>query len=524
MQTVSAAFTARAQAAMRKISFAVLISFAKNFDADIDFFTIGTSTIGGTDILKGDGSVLQEWDQYDYTDYSERVLAVEVNREAELPTTPITLATADIVMDNHDDIFTPGNENSPLAGLLVARRPVRISLGFSGENIPKFVGLTIGKPAIDEKAKTATFHCQDFLKSIMNISLDEEVMYQDMRTDEIISALLQSAGLTTSQFDLDTGGIIIPFAYFKKGSKLGDALHDVAEAELGNIYMAENGQIRFEARQNWIDKSSSYTYTKENVLERHSISTDTVINVVEVYSRAREVQAKQSLWQNGSAIAIKAGETIEVFADFKDDYGDLPVTSVDDPDPITAATTSLYSANTDTDGSGDDITAFIDLDATSLFSTAFKMTFTNSGSTDGYITSLELFGTPAKVINDIYERVVDSASVGVKDGYEEHPHEIKNDLIQDKTAAHTIGQMIIEDRAEDDDQQKLIVKSVPQQQVGDLVTYDDENATETYFVTRVNDILNGSGYRQVLQLSKRTIEVYFRIGISTIGGTDAIGP
>lgn len=80
MQSVSSQFTARTSKAVRPISWKVLISWDKAFDAAVDFFTIEGSSIGGGDIIKGDGSVVQEWDKYAFEDYSDRVLSVEVNR------------------------------------------------------------------------------------------------------------------------------------------------------------------------------------------------------------------------------------------------------------------------------------------------------------------------------------------------------------------------------------------------------------------------------------------------------------
>ena len=527
MQSVSSQFTARTSKSVRPISWKVLISWDKAFDAAVDFFTIEGSSIGGGDIIKGDGSVVQEWDKYAYEDYSERVLSVEVNREGEPPISPITLATATVVLDNHDDIFTPGNASSPLAGYLLSRRPIRINLGFGVETIPKFVGITTGKPVVDEKAKTVTLQCIDFLNAIMNIPLDEELMYVDYRTDEIVSALLQTGGLDPSQFDLDYGSVIIPFAYFKKGSKLGDGLHDVVEAELGNLSMLEDGTPRFLSRASYANNVSVWDFDKDNVIEKKALGTSTVINVVEVFSKAREVQAKQKLWESSFEITLAKNADTEVFIDFKDEYGDLPVTAADDPDYVSSATTSLYATNETRDGTGDTNDAEISLSSSSFVSTGMKLVFTNAAAVDVYLTRLEIWGTPAKVANDIYIRVTDTASIGDKDAYEERPLSppITNDLIQDEVAATSIGKIVIADRAQDDDQQEMIVKAVPQLQVGDVITYSDENvAGETYFVTRINDIINSSGYRQLLRVTKRTIHEYFAIAISSLGGSDELAP
>lgn len=522
MQLVSTDFTRRTQAAIRPLSWRSLISFQKNFTSGTTFFTIGTSTIGGSDIIKGDNSVVQEWDKYDYEDYSGRVLSLEYTRESDVPLSPMTQAIATVVLDNHDNYFTPTNTASPIYGYVKPQRPIKLFMGFKGEDISVFVGLTKGLPKINEKAKTATFECIDFLSYLLNKPLDQETIYVDQRSDEIISSLLQTAGLITSQFSLDTGTVIIPFAYFKKGSRVGDALREIVEAELGTLYMDENGVIRFENRTTWASHSQVWGLDKSNVLDISTPNDDNLVNVVEVYSNAREVQANQKLWELSNATEIPANSSITIFADFKDDYGELPVTNVDTPAYITSATTSLYATNADRDGNGDTYSANVSLTDSAQFSTTYMMTFTNTASVPVFLTQLELWATPAKVMSEIYVRESNSPSI---DQYEERePHKIKNDYIQDESAAESIAQIVLQDLAELDDQRRLQVKGVPQLQVGDVIRYTDEVTADTYFVTRIAGVLNSEGFKQTLLVTKRTINVYFRIGISTIGGTDQIAP
>lgn len=532
MQTVSSSFTAKTSQRLRKIDTRVLISFLKDYDPAIDFFTIGVSTIGSTDILKGDASVLQEWDKYDYVDFSDRILSVEVDREADPPTNQISIARASITLDNTDDIFTPGNAASPYDGYLIPKRPVRISVGFGEDTVPRFVGLTEAAPEIDELAKTAKFRCIDFLGSILNQPLDEDTILVNQRSDEAVQALLEGAGLSATQFDLDTGSVIIPFVYFPKGTKRGDALREVAEAELGNISLSEAGRIVFQNRQNWNTNTNVWTFDETNVYERRSFANSSVINVVEVFANARAVQELQAIWQANTPVqfsdgtaSLKPGETKYVFADFQDSDGPLPVTSVTSPVAISVATSSYFYANTKEDGSGTDISTDISLDSIDLFSTAAKMTFTNGGSSEAFFLGLELHGTPARIVSRVYERIADATSIGTFDGQDESVFRVENNLIQDSTAAKTIGQIIVDDRALDNDQQTLAVKAVPQLQIGDVITFETADVSEQYFVTRINDIISvQSGYRQTLLVSKRTINTYFRIGISTLGGADVLGP
>lgn len=526
MQSVSNTFIQKAVGPVRGMQWRVLISILKEFDDNITFFTIGESTIGGNDIIAGDNAVVQEWDKYTYLDFGDRLKSLEYTRESEAPTNALTMAMADIVLDNHDDIFTPENTSSPYYGYLKAQRPIKLFLGFKGaENIPMFVGITESRPQVDEKSKTVKLHCIDFLRSIYNITLEEEIIYENMRTDEIISALLQSAGLLTSQFELDYGTVTIPFAYFKKDSKLGDALKKIAESELGSLSMDEAGVIRFINRTNWNEHSLSFAHDTSTVIESDTLDEDKIINVVEITARPRAVQANQLLWESASAIEVPANGTVEVFANFKDEYGDLPVTTVDDPDYITSASTSLFATNDEQDGSGATQAGSVTLTISDQFSTAFRMEFTNTASVPVYITQLELWARPAKVTNDIFIRLQDDASVGTNnEGFDERVFKLDNDYIQDEGAANSIAQMILADRAGVEAVRNLLVKGMPHQQIGDLISYRDRKVNDTYFVTRINGILNSSGFRQKIMIAQRTQQEYFRIGISTIGGDDPIGP
>lgn len=73
MQTTTARFDELATSSIRKIDWRCLISFEKTYNASVAFFTIGTSAIGGSDFIKpADANVVQEWDKYDFEDYSDQ--------------------------------------------------------------------------------------------------------------------------------------------------------------------------------------------------------------------------------------------------------------------------------------------------------------------------------------------------------------------------------------------------------------------------------------------------------------------
>ena len=522
MQVVSPEFDTASKSTMRQLAWRCAISFDKTFDPTVDFFTIGVSAIGSDDIIAGEGSVLQEWDKYLYTDYSDRIISIEYNREQDQPTGSLVMATADIVLDNTDDLFTP-NSDPIIGSYILPYRPIRISLGFNNTVIPIFVGLTEGMPQIDEKSKTAKFHCIDFIGRLYNRPLTEALVYVDMRSDEIIDDLLQNqGGLIPSQYTLDTGMNFIKAAFFEKNANLGAVIREICEAEAASFFMDEAGEIRFWNRQYLPTQPQTpvYWFNKNNTFEIEVPKEDLIVNAVTINADVREVQGIQSVLKfTGSTdpnewIAVPAGGTLEKFFDFTD-----PVTDVD----ITPGNLGYNRvANSQADGNGTDLTTSVTVSSYSLFTTAIKVTFSNSSGSIAYVTDFEVFGTPAKVTKKIRSKYIDQNSV---DDYEERPLTITNNFIQSTSFANSYAQIILNDRAELGDIRRIKVPALPQLQIGDIVTLDDGSLSADYFITKITGSMSKTdGFYQWLTLIKRDIQTYFTIGISDIGGDDVIAP
>ena len=517
MQSVSTAFAERAKANMRKLDWRLFMSFAKEFDDDIDFFTIEESLIESGDFIKPEGSdVVQEWDKYIYQNLSHRVLSMEWSREIE-PQSSISLAIADIVVKNEDDFFTPDGD-SPIADNILPYRPIRMYSGFGKESIPVFIGLTERMPVIDEKSKTATFHCIDYLYSLLNRPLDETIILIDVRTDEALAEVFEAAGLLSTQYDFDGGYNIIRFFYVEKGTKLIDVARKLLEAESGRLYMDEIGIIKFKNRQNY-ESSAVYKFDAyTNIINTKKRTEDDIINVVIIKSTIREVQANQKYWELQSPVLVPANGSLEVWADFED-----PVTDCDDPEYITSAATSLFTTNTQEDGEGDNDSTSVTLTNSELFAQSFKMTFENSSNIPLYLTSIELFATPAKVVKEIYVREQDDASVKK---YDERVLEIENDFFQNESEAVSKAKIILDDFAEYGSIDEMEVKGTPALQLDDPVNVNLYDKVNDYRISKITCKLakNPTKFQQILRTKKFTRRSYFTIQESSVEGGDGISP
>lgn len=516
MQTVSQEFLNQSRAAMRKLNWQVRISFTKQFDDSIDFFTIGESQIGGGDFIPGAGDVAQEWDKYTYSDYSNRLISMEWVRQVD-QVSSVSLAMADIVLANYDNYFTPSS-GSEIDQYILPYRPIRLYAGFGDEVVPVFIGITEKMPVIDEKRKTATFHCIDFMYSLLNRPLNETLLLTDQRVDEVLMEVFQAAGIATDQVEFDEAEQVIPYAFFAKGTKLMDAARGLMEAEQGRLYMDENGIIRFKVRSNYSSDSVYSFDAYSNIIDARTRNQDDIINVVEVTGRVRRVQPKQKYWEQPIPVIVPANSSIDYWASFQD-----PVTTVDDPVYETTATSSFFTVNEAANGSGAANPTAVTLTQSDLFANSLKMVFTNSSSTDLYITELVLFATPVVVVQEIYVREEDEESIAK---FDERPFPaIDNDFFQDETDARNKAIIMLRDYSNFGSVNELDVKGNMALQIDDQVHVDIFGRAGDYKITKMtNKITIPARFTQLLSVKDFTPAVYFTIGVSLIGGEDSILP
>lgn len=521
MQSVNAVFTAEARDEVRSIAQDLQISWKAESTLGSRTFTIGVSLIGGNDIIGANPGSIGSPGIYRYFDESEYVMSLAWERGLNIPTGGLSKAYAEAELDNTSGRFTPRymGGTSELFTAILPRRPFIINAGFDIPpeiTIPQFSGVFDRTPEVSARDKSVRVHGADYVDFFQNRYLDQEVMFTGLRTDEVYEDLLQSMGLATSQYDLDYGINIIPFGLFEKGTRYSNIFHQLAEAENGQFYQDEEGIFKFENRQHW--DSSPYTDVQSivltsQVLEAEAPSDDHLINVVEIRSPIRQKQPAQTIFNLPSltTIAIPASGSLEQFFEFQD-----PVLAL--TDPTNGGTVSYYLANSEQDGEGTDVTSSVSIKNVGTFAKAVKYRFQNTSTSIAYITQFVLSGRVAKQTGDLYYREKDDSSVTA---YQERVLSIENDYIQNESWAASYSRMILNDFSDIENLQKITIRALPQLQLGDLVSWQGK-----YW--RVYDIkakLNpGQGFVQELTMLQRTINSYFRIGISLIGGIDQIAP
>lgn len=529
MQSVVSGWTAEERDTVRRIAHNLRVSWKKDSILGNRTFTIGVSTIGGNDVIGINPGAIGSPGNYRYFDESNYVTELAWERGLNMPTGGISKAMAEATLDNTSGRFIPRymGGHSELYTSILPRRPMIISGGLriNGVDItlPQFAGVLTNQPAIDTGSKEVKLQMADYMDFFENRFVDRSAVFTSVTTDVVIESLFSQLGMSTAQYHLDPGINVIPFGVIDKGASLKNVISKLVESENGQLYQREDGVIVFENRQHW--DSSPYTQIQRiintsQVINALAPSEDHIINVVEVKSQRREKAINQMIWSMASPQLIPANGTLEIFADFSDEIGSLPVLAVDTP--VYYATggslTSAFATNVLEDDTGATNDGFISLQSYSQFTTSYKMVFQNSSATPTFLTKLDLWGRPAKSTGEIYVRRERDASVTA---YEERPLTIENEFIQSEDWAESLAEMILEDFSRVENLQNITIRALPELQLGDLISWQGR-----YW--RVYDIKSkldpGNGFIQELSLLQRTIRQYFRIGISTIGGTDKIAP
>lgn len=515
MQTVSAAFTAAERSPTRRVGASALVSWKKQRLSSARVFTIGVSAIGGSDAIASQGAVVSDWNKYFYFNESDYLTGMSYERSLKMPTGGFSMGMFDARFDNTSGRFTPrymGGTGELYTSVAKTMRPTILNAGFKSgvdDLIPQFVGLNSKPSKVDHRSKSMELSGYDFLSYLRDRYLDREIMFTSQRSDQILSTVLTNAGFGTSQYDLDYGINVIPFGLFEVGTRLSDLVDKIVEAENGQFYQDEAGILKFENRQHW--NSTPYTnvqrilYTSQ-VINSAGTGYDHIINVVEILGQRLEKQQNAIAWQLPSSVAIAAnGGQYELFVNF-----DNPMLAIDTP--------SLLVGNTLADRSGTDISSSISVKSISKFAKAAKIILQNNGTVDGFVTNLTITGRAVVKVADVYSRYQDDSSVTA---YQPQPFKLENPYIQNQTWANSYAQMLLNDFAEPENLQAVTIRAIPELQLGDLISWQGRYWRIFGIKTRLDA---STGFVQDLTMLQRTITTYFRIGISSIGGTDKIAP
>ena len=410
MQVVDSTFHSLAAGDVIPLSWGNRMSFTKAWDDTIQFAQYDVSMYNGTDILAPTtDEPINFWDYYSYTDYTNRLLSMEWTREIDFPNS-VTAAQADFTMNNTDDFFTPGS-GSAIEDYILPKRPVRLLAGYNGTNIQQFVGITEKAPTLDDKNKTASFHATDFLTEIFSLSLTGIIAMSNVRTDEVLVAILSQFNIDPSSYVFAKGRNIIPFVFFDVDKNAGNAIRELMQAEGGNLFIDEAGILRFVTRLPAVD-------TPVMVLDDSNVVTLTksgdvgIINQIKITSDVRTVRPFQKIKSN----VRTEGEPLDLTSAFIIDSNSSRPYYIDLDDPCLSITAPTLGIETDTSwftavDLSDNTASSVTVTGTAQHTNQYVVFLQNNNAFPVAIDNLEIWGEPARIKNTIKYLAKDSDSI-----------------------------------------------------------------------------------------------------------------
>lgn len=521
MQSVSTKFHELSQGGIRPHKWEVLFSFDKVWDNSIDFFILDSSELDGGDVLKPvDDNPIQYWDLYTYSSFKDRLQSMSWSSSLDFPHS-VQSASADMSLNNYDNYFTP-NTSSPLAPYILPSRPVKILAGYGSEaTIQQFVGTTQGKPTLDSGTKSAEFHALGFISEIASLRLVNTVALSNVRTDEALVAIFNQFGISGDAYSLDRGRNTIPFLFLESGTTVGDALNQIMEAEGGQLYVDEMGVIRFQQRL-VSPAGPVFTFNTSNVSSYTPSDESQIINHVVVKSTVRQTQSRQPFFfgsgTEGNAtltnyLLVPASSTADYDISLNDPLADFD-------SPTLGVETSDSWFTTQTSG-GTDVSSNVSVTDTNSTVSKLTLTFTNDNAFDVYVNAIEVWGEPAKIIDNIVYDALDQDSI---DEHGEYVHEVDNDLFGNIENCESFAYTVLDAYSEPGTIISMIVKGDYALQLGDVVWVDLSDIAGQFKIIGQSTSVSVDGVEETIQVKRYNPRSWFILDVSVLDDTDVLAP
>ena len=518
MQIVPQSFHDKSQAGIRKHRWSLLMSFDKEFDDLRTFFTLDSSLLDGTDVLAPVGdNPIQFWDFYSYSPYANRVISLEWSRQIDFPFS-VQSSMATSILNNFDNYFS-SRTNSPIAQYLVPGRPTKLFAGYENEPLlQQFVGLTQDKPELDQQARTAKFEALDYLSEIFKLQLSESVAMSNVRTDEALAALFQQFGIESYQYQLARGRNTIPFLFLDAGSSAADAFRLIMQAEGGQLWIDEQGIIRFDQRL--VEATSPVFAFNESSISSITTTEDTeLINRVTITSNIREVQVSQpihtgaDLSNSQEAIVFPAGQTTDYNIKLED-----PISDYEDPTIGQTVGESWFTVSSRT---GENIALNVTVADSKLSTNQLTISFYNANPFDVYLSGIEVWGEPARIVDTLRYEAFDQSSI---DEYGEHLLEIENDLFGSESNCESFAYTVIDAYSQFDSIVEFSAKGNPALQLGDIINIDTRKIAGQFQIIKISNSISSGGVQQVIKAKRYNPRMWFILDQSLLNGTDVKAP
>ncbi|MFA5722520.1 MAG: hypothetical protein WC940_03090, partial [Candidatus Paceibacterota bacterium] len=438
-----------------------------------------------------------QWDGVSWVDESTYFLSAQGNEQLSGVDGQGIASTLDVELDNTDNRFTPNNVDSPLYGYIKPRVPIRIET-IIGTSFRLFTGY-IKNFHPDIKSKICSLECYDN-QVLLNNKEANGIVYEDNRTDELLTVLATLAELDPAQYTFEVGLHIVNFGYFENRN-VWPVMGELSIAERGRIFFDRYGILRFWNRDHLHNQTSVVTLTQNDwILDLdYSIAEHDIKNYVTVQAKPRASAGIQVVWSNGDVQYLDAYSDTLILIPANASQGAW--LELEDPCStfITPVSGTDFIANSEQDGSGIDLTNNIFVNQFINYGDSVYVNVVNIGSTDAYLIKFQIRGNPAQVLNYIQVNVQDTTSISL---YGKQDETIENNFIQDEGSATEIAYEELWRRQDAVNNFDINIMGIPYLLCGDLVSVEYiKGSYNNYLIEQITWTLDSGGFKEKLRLT-----------------------
>jgi hypothetical protein len=304
---------------------------------------------------------------------------------------------ANITLKNATGKYSSLNSASPLYGLILPLRKVKITATYLGATTTQWLGFldNIMPTPSAQKDHTAKLRATGPLATLAMFTCDVVAMQVNITTGAAINMVLDAAGFPAGLRVIDTGQTTMARWWVAKGSSVLDTLREIEATECGFLCESKDGKIVFEDRAHRLAHTSQATYTNTigaGNINYQSITQEdptlNIYNVIKASVRVYDYGGTETLWElAGAALAIAAGADLVVWATFPSATSQSGSVAVYNWSSVT------YTANQLPTGLGIDMTSFVEKVAEGKYADSMMITLRNNAGSTVYVTAMECLGT-----------------------------------------------------------------------------------------------------------------------------------
>jgi len=207
----------------------------------------------------------------------------------------------DLSLDNFDRRYDPWYATSPLYPNVQPGREIRLRVqdGSGGATYDLFRG-KIGDIPSTGGRKTALTRLS--VQDGWRLCLDRNstvALRTSTTVDVLIADVLTDIGwLATWGQDLNVGSDTLPYGWINDRAAF-DAIHDLAESEMGLVYIGADGKIYFKSRHTLLLESAALALTESEVINEPVVTNpwEAVKNKISVRAYPRKLASSGEIWR-----------------------------------------------------------------------------------------------------------------------------------------------------------------------------------------------------------------------------------